>query len=283
MAKTKTLFDKIDKQILSLEELRALDRELSFRPASPEGATTLSAEQVAAYHRDGYLMPLPLFDEHQIGEYRRLFDALLEAVLAEGGDSLSVLDPQLEHGRMYDLMFEPRLLAYLKDLVGPNVVCWGLHYFCKLPHDDKQVSWHQDAYYWPFEKSRTVTVWLAIDDADHDNGCMQFVASSHLHGGIDHRVTREDEKNALRFTVDGVEAHGRVVDVTLQAGQVSLHSDLLLHGSGANTSDRRRTGLTLRYIDADVGNYSDWHKNGVLVCGSDSRGLWGNPRRPERD
>ena len=276
-----TFFDRIEKKIFSIEELQTQDRELSYQPASPQRATTLSAEQVETFNRDGCLLPLPGFGDDEIAEHRRCFDRLLEEVMADGADSLSVVDPHLKNGKIYDLMFDPRIVSSVRDLIGDDVACWGLHYFCKLPHDDRQVAWHQDAYYWPFEKSRTVTVWLAIDDADHDNGCMQFVVGSHLHGAIPHRVTRADEKNALRFTVDGVEAHGRIVDVALRAGQFSLHSDMLLHGSGGNPSGRRRCGLTMRYIDANVRNFSNWNRAAVMICGKDRNGHWANPPRPE--
>ena len=279
----RTLFDTIDRKIFALEELHELDRELRFVPASADRATTLTAEQIETYNRDGCLLPLPAFDAGEIAGIRRHVDGLLDGVMAAGGDSLSVVDPHVQSRRMYDLMFQPRLVGYVRDLIGNDIVCWGLHCFCKLPHDDKQVAWHQDAYYWPFEKSRTVTIWLALDDADTDNGCMQYVAGSHLHGGIEHRVTREEEKNALRFTVDGVDAHGRIVDVALNAGQVSVHSDMLLHGSGPNPSDRRRCGLTMRYADANVRNLADWHKHAVMICGEDRHGHWADPPRPEAD
>ena len=66
--------------------------------------------------------------------------------------------------------------------------------------------------------------------------------------------------------MDDVEHYGEIVDVELKAGEVSIHSDLLLHSSHYNESDRRRCGLTLRYCTPDVRaipGYS-WEKEGVL-------------------
>ena len=130
------------------------------------------------------------------------------------------------------------------------------------------VAWHQDAYYWPFTPARTVTVWLAIDDADRHNACMQFVKGSHLLGKIPHRLSREEEKNALRVTVEGNQIDGEIADAALSAGQISLHADTLLHGSGPNQSDRRRCALTLRYTTPDVRAGMDWHEKGVVVSGA---------------
>ena len=277
----KSFFDRFDKKLFELDELRGLDRDMNFRPAAPQTPRVLSIEQLEAYNRDGYYCPLGCFDADEIAVYRSGFDKLLDATLAEGSDSLSVVDPHLHHAWMYDLLFEPRVVDCVKDLIGEDIACWGTHYFCKLPHETKHVAWHQDAFYWPFERARTVTVWLAIDDADRANGCMQVVAGSHLHGSIEHRVTREEEQNALRFTVEGAEVYGTIADIAMTAGQFSVHSDLLLHGSGPNPSDRRRCGLTIRYIAADTANFADWNKSGVMICGEDVRGLWPNAPRPE--
>ena len=57
-------------------------------------------------------------------------------------------------------MVDSHLVSYVRDLIGDDIACWSMHYLCKLSHDEKQIALHQDAYYWPFEKSRTVTVWL---------------------------------------------------------------------------------------------------------------------------
>ena len=68
----------------------------------------------------------------------------------------------------------------------------------------------------------------------------------------------------------------------LKAGEASVHSDLLLHGSEANTSDRRRCGLTLRFTPGDVRAYMGWHEKGVVVAG-DPPPHWGNRPRPMED
>jgi hypothetical protein len=62
-----------------------------------------------------------------------------------------------------------------------------------------------------------------------------------------------------------------------------MHSDLLLHGSEANQSSRRRCGLTLRYCPADVRAGLGWNAKGVIVHGADESGHWRNSPRPETD
>ena len=261
-------------------ELDQIERDLQFYPSTVTDPQTLSALQVDAFNRDGYVRPVDIFSEAEITEIRTYFDDLLERTIAAGGDSYSISTAHLKHGRVYDLLTDSRIVACVKDLLGENVVGWGSHFFCKMPHDGKAVAWHQDASYWPLTPTKAVTVWLAIDDADTENACMRFISGSHHHGHLTYRSSGSHEGNVLNQTVENAEQYGEPVDDELRAGQISLHSDLLLHGSDANESDRRRCGLTLRYASADVRAHLGWNEKGVIVSGRDPEGHWANPVRP---
>ncbi len=252
---------------------------LKFFPCTNDHPRTLTVKQIAQFNSDGYLTGLPVFSPEQMIHHRKFFDDLLARILASGGDAYSISTAHLKYPEVYDLLTNQRIVDYVTDLLGPNVVGWGSHYFCKLPGDAKQVAWHQDASYWPLTPSKTVTVWLAIDDADRENACMRFLAGTHHQGHLQYQPSGAGEENVLDQTVD-VSGFGPPVDVILPAGSISLHSDLLLHGSQANGSKRRRCGLTLRYCSADVRAGLDWHQKGVVVAGQDPSGHWSNPTRP---
>lgn len=270
-------------QVVTDENLEKIGRDLNFYPSPERDGAALSAAQVAAFNRDGYLTGLDLFGAEEIAGVRAYFDELLQEVTAQGGDSYSISMAHMKYGRVWDLLHDPRVLAYVSDLLGERYVGWGTHFFCKMPGDGKRVSWHQDASYWPMTPSKTVTLWLAVDDADTGNACMRFIPGSHRQGHLTWRLSEDDENNVLHQTVENAEAFGQPVDVELEAGQCSLHSDLLLHGSEANASDRRRCGLTLRYCATDVRAHDGWNVKGVVVRGADPEGHWGNPPRPARD
>ncbi len=265
------------------EDLERIERDLTFYPSTTENPQALSREQVDAFNREGYVQPIRAFSEPEIGGIRAYFDKLLKQTLAAGGDSYSISSAHLKHGRVYDLLTDPRIVACVQDLLGENVVGWGSHFFCKMPHDGKAVAWHQDASYWPLTPTKAVTVWLAIDDADRENGCMRFIGGSHHFGHLTFRPSESGEHNVLNQTIDNPEQYGESVDDVLRAGEMSLHSDLLLHGSEANDSDRRRCGLTLRYAATDVRAHLGWNAKGVLVSGVDPDGYWANPPRPTAD
>ena len=269
--------------IPSTEDLSKLERDLRFHPSTTTRPARLTPEQIAAFNRDGYLAGIGIFDEEEITRIRRYFDDLLAKTLAAGGDSYSISTAHLRYGRVYDILTDSRLVTCIKDLLGENVVAWGSHFFCKMPGDGKRVSWHQDSSYWPLTPSMAVTAWLAIDDASVENACMRFIPGSHHLGHLTYTLSENDEANVLNQTVAGAESLGEPVNVELRAGEISIHSDLLLHGSEANQSSKRRCGLTLRYCPTIVRAGLGWNAKGVIVSGRDDSGHWANPPRPEAD
>lgn len=271
------------KMIPGQTELDQIERDLRFHPAENDAPKVLSREQIAQFNRDGYIRGIRIFGDAEITGIRAYFDALLAKTLAAGGDSYSISTAHAKYGPVYDLLTDRRIVACVKDLLGENVVGWGSHFFCKMPHDGKAVAWHQDASYWPLTPSKAVTVWLAIDDADVENACMRFIAGSHHSGHLTYRPSDSSEHNVLNQTIENPLQYGTEVCDELKAGEISLHSDLLLHGSEANESNRRRCGLTLRYCAADVRAHMDWNQKGVIVAGSDPSGHWANRPRPAND
>jgi non-haem Fe2+, alpha-ketoglutarate-dependent halogenase len=269
--------------IPSTEDLSKLERDLRFHPSTTEHPRALTPEQIAAFNRDGYLAGIRIFDEEEISGIRHYFDELLAKTLAAGGDSYSISTAHLRYGRVYDILTEPRITARIRDLLGEDVIAWGSHFFCKMPGDGKRVSWHQDSSYWPLTPSMAVTAWLAIDDATVENACMRYIPGSHQMGHLTYTLSENDEGNVLNQTVPEAETLGAPVDVELKAGEISIHSDLLLHGSEANQSSKRRCGLTLRYCPAIVRAGLGWNAKGVVVSGNDESCHWANPARPETE
>ncbi len=265
------------------DELARLGRDLRFHPSQNERPQAMSKDDVASFNRDGFVRPFRVYSDEEIADIRAYFDRLLAKYVAEGKDSYSISSAHLRHGRVYDILTNPKIVALVKDLLGENVVGWGTHFFCKMPRDGKAVAWHQDASYWPLSPSKAATVWLAIDDADPENANMRFISGSHHVGHLTFRPSDPSEHNVLNQTIENAEQYGPIVDDTLKAGECSLHSDLLLHGSEANNSNRRRCGLTIRYAAADVRAGMDWNLKGVIVSGSDPSGHWANPPRPNED
>ena len=266
--------------------LRVVHRsDLQFKPIVNQNPKCLSLSQIEAFNDHGFLEPFDLFDEQEIEVHRRNFDRLLTEVGDQGRDAYDIMNYHAHCRSIWDLATNPTILDHVEDLIGPDIVCWTSHYFCKLPGDSRKVPFHQDAAYWPLRPARTVTVWLAIDDVTPESGPMQFVPGSHLHGRFEwHKRT---ENVVLNLEVNGHDSIEHVHPLLLKAGQFSLHTDMLVHGSAPNQSTQRRCGLTLRYVPPTVWvKHSEAGKgmqNSILCRGSDPTGRWPHNDRPAGD
>lgn len=261
-----------------------MDRDLSFVPTTNASPKRLTRDQIEQYNSRGYIKNLPVFDDAQVFEHRSYFDRLLSRQMADGGDANSLRRMQRFSQPIWDIIVNPIILDYVEDLLGPNIVAWGQQYFVKLPGDGKIVSWHQDASYWPFTPARTVTLWLAVDDADLENGCMQVIPGTHTLGHLDFDMAGRDENSVLPQKIHGIERFGAPVPIDLKAGEISLHADMLIHGSAQNSSPRRRAGLTVRYASTEVRSLDpNWNQNSIVCRGTDQDGHWANVPRAEVD
>lgn len=262
-------------------------RDLSFCAASTSDNKVLTDEQIRFFNENGFLPSLPAFGTAEIAEIRQYIDDLVRKVV-EAPDrrtAYSIFNYQLVCRGMYEIIQTPAILDYAEDLLGKNFVCWNTHLFYKAPHDPMRVPFHQDAVYWPITPSRTVTVWLALDDVDEENAAMQFLPGSHLEGPFVHEQRSLDGTRALKREAVAPGSRGAYFTNALRAGEISVHSDLLLHGSAANVSGRRRAGLTIRYAQADVRPLpgAEWYVNSSVHCRGTIPGHWPNRRKPSSE
>ena len=256
--------------------------DLAFRPVVPGSLKHLTPLQIEQYNSQGYVQPFDVFDAIEIAEIRSYLDRLM-ADMGEAG-SYGINCYQARLGGLWDIVTEPRILDLVEDIVGPNIICWASAILSKSPRDRRKVPWHQDAAFWRLTPARTVTVWLAIDDADEKNSAMLFLPRTHDRGMIPLRQASRD--SVFHIETAGAEELGQPVVNRLKAGQLSLHADMLVHGSPANNSDRRRCGLTLRYCPPEVRVLDQEWARGVeaVICrGSDTSGHWTHHPRPEND
>jgi hypothetical protein len=258
---------------------------LAFVPADPASAHTLRPNEVERFNRDGFLRPLQAFDATEAASLRDYIDGLVRAVVSapDRRNSYSISSYHVVCQGLYDLIGTPLLLDYVEDILGPDFVCWGMQLFSKQPGDPKEVPFHQDAVYWPLTPAKSVSVWIAIDDVNEENAAMQFVPGSHILGPLPHEAKQLDGTRVLKRQAIDAHSYGDRVINALHAGEISIHSDLLLHGSQANQSKRRRAGLTIRYTSADVRAIPDWdHWISVAVhCRGSIPSYWPHWPRPD--
>ena len=264
-----------------------MEKDYAFYPTETESPRFLSISQIEHFNQHGFISPLQGFSEEIIKKQQQYFDKLLQQIsnASEKGDthfggvdkrdsiqySLNCYHTKLRG--IWETMYAEPLLRAVRDLLGDDVVAWATHYFCKLPGDGKAVSFHQDASYWGLTPAKSVTVWLALDDTDEDNGAMQFLPGSHKVGHIPWKESSEE--SVLNQQIKDISMFDKPFSNNLKAGEYSLHSSLLVHGSPKNQSSRRRCGLTIRYAPQDVVPLSpNYSKMSYFVSGHITAPHW---------
>ena len=242
----------------------------------------LTTGQIEQYNDKGYVLPIDIFSSSEIESIRDYFDELLPKATEAGWNSYELTNWHKHCQGVWDIVTDSRIIDIMEDMLGETVILRHSHFFTKLPGDGMRVSWHQDASYWPITPSKVVSAWLAIDDSDVGNGAMQVIPGSHLNAQFAFRDSTEDERNVLNQTVENPENFGDPpVALELKAGQISLHSDWILHGSDPNESNRRRCGLAMRYLSKDVRAYNGWNENSIICRGTEPTGHWSDHPRPD--
>ncbi|PAX09073.1 phytanoyl-CoA dioxygenase family protein [Sphingomonas lenta] len=207
----------------------------------------LRADQVAQFERDGYtLFREPVLAPDRFARLRAIFEELLAA---RGEDDLDT--PHFHDERLFEFLFAPEVLDLVEPLMGPNIGLWSSHFISKPPRTGKATPWHEDSAYWNGRVSTMagiVTVWLALDATDPENGSMGVIPGSHRDGYSQYEAVDLSENIFDRQIKPGSVDEAEAVFFTLAPNECSLHEARIIHGARANTSDRRRAGYTMRYF-----------------------------------
>jgi non-haem Fe2+, alpha-ketoglutarate-dependent halogenase len=229
------------------------------------------------YRETGIIHPMPGLSDDEIQQAQDNYRGICDPgqITLQGEQRIF---GHLVYPWVAQLVVHPAVLKVVRSLIGPDVLVWVSEFNVKAPQTQGFFSWHQDLYYWRHRYADLptipiVTVWLAITDANQENGAMRVLPGSQ--SALVHHVEKPRQHNMLTRAqeVSHEIDERRAVHVNLNAGEFSVHHPLLLHASGPNKSALPRIGLVTRYIAPQVvppvrPAYS-W-----LVSGEDSLGNW---------
>lgn len=220
--------------------------------------TVLSAAEIEAYHRDGYLVPRYRLSAEALAQFQRLTAQLIE-------DNPHLQDkpmtcPHVPNSGVQGLKSSPewltastnpRIVDMIEQLIGPDIILWGSNLFHKRPVEGPATPWHRDGAHWVMRPLVTVSVWLAVTDSQLDNGCLRFIPGSHATREMGEHYDSDRPglvfPGSLRETeFDETEAR----DVEVEAGQMILFDSHTIHGARVNTGTRPRTGYSIRFMPA---------------------------------
>ena len=152
-------------------------------------ARRLDAAAVEAYGRDGLIMAPVRIAPDLLERMRASLDTLLLNCAGIAPESLvcphipdGARHPASEASAWFDYATLPPILDLVEQILGPDVILWGSQVFCKPAQVGREVPWHQDGEYWPIRPLATCSVWIALDPATPENGCMRYLPGSHAVG-----------------------------------------------------------------------------------------------------
>ena len=214
--------------------------------------TGLTAEQLKNYKNKGYISPVNALSSPEAKEIRDEIEKIEKnwpgALEGINRNYIHLLSPVFNK-----VCLNKNILDAVESVIGKNILICGTTLFIKNPNEKGFVSFHQDAKYIGLEPHNWVTVWLAVTDANEHNGCMRMLPGSHKED-LKYHEQKFDENNLLTRgqTIQNIPID-KTDPVILEAGQVSLHHPLIVHGSGLNQSKDRRIGFVIQsYIGTNV-------------------------------
>lgn len=252
-------------------------------------STSLTEDQVAQYWRDGFMFPLRIMSEDAALSLRAELEAI-ETRYADGG----LPHPIAQYKRVNShcvmplaarVAMENAILDAVEGILGPDLLIWSCEFFIKEANTDKIVSWHQDLTYWGLgETSDQVTAWLALSPVTEESGCMRFVAGTHKSSIVEHRDTFAEDNLLSRGQEIAVEVdEADATSIVLKPGEMSLHHGQLFHASGPNTSNDRRIGVAIRYVNPNAEQHVAKRDYAMLARGVDRKGNFVHFAPPPKD
>ena len=212
----------------------------------------LSSNQLQEYNDNGYVAPIEVLTKDEAFSVRKEIENIEtkwpNELRGSGRNYVHMISPLLDK-----VCHNSKILDAVESIIGKNILICGTTLFIKNPHQKGFVSFHQDATYIGLEPHNWVTAWIAITDANEENGCMIMWPGSHK-DNIKHHEQKYDEDNLLTRgqTVENIPLN-ETRPLLLKAGQMSLHHPTIVHGSGLNKRNDRRIGFVIQsYIGSNV-------------------------------
>ena len=217
----------------------------------------LTDEQVQQFHREGFTSVDRITTDEELEWLGPIYDELfaskrgvfkggyfdLSRPYESDGDDLvpQVIAPEYGRPELLDTNIARNARAIGAQLLGlpaSSLHAWG-HMILKPPKVGGPLPWHQDEAYWDTAFAyRALGVWVPLDPATVESGCMHFLPRSHLGAVQPHRHIDDDPSVHGLWTevVDDSSA----VAVPLAPGGATFHHCRTLHMTTPNTTDRPR-------------------------------------------
>jgi phytanoyl-CoA hydroxylase len=235
-------------------------------------------EQIAFFKENGYLNVGPVLSPAELEAARVAYDRIFTATekpssyrnlgQQEGaevskGAVLQIIDMWRLDSIFEQLLHKEELLDVIEGLMGhPNIRLYHDQALFKPALHGDIVPWHQDNGYWHLEPAAAMSMWIALDDADEENGCMWVVPGSHRAGEVGHQRAGQYVAQ-LKANADETLA----VSVPLRAGSAMIHHCRTLHMTRPNHTPRQRRAWVMHYMPVDTKQNGEYLAQRPLLRG----------------
>ncbi len=239
----------------------------------------ISQDQIEFYRKNGFVVIEDFLSPEELEQWR---SAVMEAVTERGGQKMpgkmtkvgeddginedaeyfgKVFDQLLNlwqtNDRVKEIMCDERIGEMAAKLAGVDGIrIWHDQALFKRPWANP-TAWHLDTPFWSFSDRKALSIWVALDDATLENGCLYFIPGSFNETTYDN--------SGIGKNMDGIfkvyPQFARSVPFVgkMKAGSCSFHNGLTIHGAGANMTPGFRRAMTCAYMPE--GNVFNGQKN----------------------
>ena len=218
------------------------------------------------YHRDGFVVLRGFLNGTEIAKVNEALDRVMQdkiqvmpgnhVVYEDKTDksTLKLLQDLHQYDTFFsDLLFKSKFEKIAEELLGDAALGKTVEYFNKPPRIGAPTPVHQDGYYFMLQPPEAVTMWLALEDVDEDNGCVRYVKGSHL------KPMRPHGRTQTAGFSQGITDYGTADDVANEVavpakpGDLLIHHAMTIHRADRNASvTRTRRALGFIYFSASA-------------------------------
>jgi phytanoyl-CoA hydroxylase len=225
--------------------------------------TTITQAEIDHYQQRGFVLMPDFLSPDELGEWREVTERGVKARLG--------LDDELSNAgtddyyrkvftqvsgliriepRMAELLLDPQLGDVAAALTGVDQMrLWNDQALFKPPWGNP-TAWHLDAPFWSFSDRRALTIWVALDEATVENGCLWYLPGTHRSARFDAFELGSNLGGIFDTYPEWRELDS--VPAVLPAGGAVWHNGLVAHGAGANMTARGRRAMTCAYMPDGV-------------------------------
>jgi ectoine hydroxylase-related dioxygenase (phytanoyl-CoA dioxygenase family) len=226
--------------------------------------TELTPEQIQTYRDQGYLVIEDFLTPHELEHWRTVTEDAIRMRLEASATDATIMNNQRDpdafyaqvftqclrladiHPEMAELMFDEDLGRVVGTLAGVDGIrIWHDQALFKKPYGNF-TGFHMDNPFWSFHSPDALSIWVALDDATVENGCLYYFPGTHKEATFE-SVGIESNLGSI-FKQYPQWRERAAVAAPAKAGSAVFHNGLIAHGAGANMTNKPRRAMTCAYM-----------------------------------